>query len=496
MPTPVEALLEHLRPFMDLQRAGAVLAWDQEVNMPPQGARARGEQLATLAQLAHDHFTSAETGNLLDRAERETRSFPFESDEASHVRIARREFDRATRLPSEFVAEFTRAVSAAFQAWNEARQTNRYSRFAPHLETMIDLNRRKASYLMPSADPCDALLDPFEPGMRCNDLDPIFASLATELKERIPLIMQRQRQAAFPPGSVFADDRQWAITLSVLRTMGYDFEAGRQDRSPHPFTTSFSTQDVRVTTRLQSDNPLAAIYGSMHEGGHALYEQGIPEHLDRTLLAEGASLGVHESQSRLWENHVGRSRAFLAHLHPLIVEQFGSDVGTLDDFTAICRNVQPGLIRVEADEVTYNLHILIRYHIERELISGRLSVLPARDAWNALYREYLGIEPDTDANGILQDVHWAHGAFGYFPTYTLGNLMAAMLYDRASAEIPGLADGLRRGECLPLLQWLRLRVHRHGARFEMRELLKRELGSTLSIDPFLRHIDRRYMKSS
>lgn len=493
MPTAVETLLEHMRPFMDLQRAGAVLGWDQEVNMPPRGAVARGEQLATLARLAHEIFASAKTEGLLQAAERETQSLPFESDEASHVRIVRREFERATRLPSDFVADFTRAVSAAFQAWTIAREKGSFPDFAPHLDTMIELNRRKAALLMPAADPYDALLDPFEPGMRCADLDPIFSSLADALKKRIPLIMERQTRAGFPPGATFAEDRQWAITISVLKAMGYDFEAGRQDRSPHPFTTSFSTQDVRITTRLHSDNPLPAIFGSMHEGGHALYEQGIPAHLDRTLLAGGASLGVHESQSRLWENHVGRSRAFLAYLHPLMQEAFGASVGSLEDFTRICRAVSPGLIRVEADGVTYNLHIMIRYRMERELISGRLPVSEAQQAWNALYREYLGIEPESDATGILQDVHWAHGAFGYFPTYTLGNLMAAILYERATTEVPGIERGLQGGNCTDLLHWLRHHIHRHAARFEMGELLQREFGTSLTIDPFLRHLDARYL---
>ncbi len=491
----IQKLLEHIYPSVDLQRAAALLSWDQEVNMPPLGAQARGNQLATLSRLAHEHFASEKTAKLLETAENETKSLQSDSIEKAHVRIIRREFGRATRLPATFVEELSLAISSTFESWKKAREENRYDLFKDDLEKMVELNRKKASYLGYEKSPYDALLDLYEPDMKSETLDPLFLVLSEELKKRIPEIVKKNQDIPLPWGAAFAIDKQKNVAMSILRTMGYDFQRGRLDQSPHPFTTSFSLTDVRVTTRFHEDSPLPAIFAAMHEGGHALYEQGIPHQYERTLLGEGASLGVHESQSRIWENHVGRSEPFLRYLYSAIVREFDLTTRSedLESFLQVCKHVTPSLIRVEADEVTYNMHVIIRYRIEKDLLEDRLDTRDARDAWNDLYNKYLALTPRDDASGILQDVHWSHGSFGYFPTYTIGNLMAAILFEEAKKEHPAMESDFLEGRTDSLLGFLRTHVHGYGAQFSTGTLLEREFGKELSVHPFLNHIDERYL---
>ncbi len=496
MSEKVEQLKQHLYRYHDLHGAAAVLGWDEEVNMPPKGAEGRAEQMATLTALAHEIFTSEETGRLLEEAEAEVADMDYRSDEASLVRVVRRDYDKMTKLPTELVAEFSRATSHAFIAWREARQDDDYGHFKPHLQHLLDLILQTVEIIGYEDEPYDALLDFYEPGMKTAEVRALFESLKAGL---LPLLEAIQERGAAVDNSFLTEqsypvERQWELTEVILRKIGYDFSRGRQDKAPHPFTTEFSPSDVRITTRLFPNFPQAAIFGSIHEGGHALYEQGIPFKFARTALGHGATLGLHESQSRLWENMVGRSRNFWRYFFPIMQAFFPQQLMAvdLDTFYRAINRVKPDLIRVEADEVTYNFHIFIRFELEQAMVNGELSLDDLPEAWNEKYRAYLKITPPTDADGCLQDVHWAHGTLGYFPTYTLGNLISAQLFRRVRSEIPDLEAGFAEGEFKPLLDWLREHVHRHGAKFTAPELLEFELGESLDARPLIDYLTTKY----
>ena len=491
----VAQLQQHLYRPHDLQYAVAILGWDQEVNMPPGGSNARAEQLATLSSLAHEMFTAAETGRLLEAAEVEVADLDYDSDDVSLVRVTRREYDKMTKIPTSLVAELSKATSKGFVAWRQAREENDYLHFRPHLREILDLNRQIADILGYEENPYDALLSFYEPGMKTSEVACLFDDLKAGLVPLLRAIVERGKpvdDAFF--GQDYDTGRQWDLTLVILRDMGYDFSRGRQDKAPHPFTTNFSCDDVRITTRLLKNRPQSALFSSAHEGGHALYEQGIPQKFERTMLSGGATLGLHESQSRLWENMVGRSRSFWQHYLPIMRAFYPEQLAgiTLEQFYRAINKVQPDFVRVEADEVTYNMHIFIRFDLEQSLVAGSLQVEDIPDAWNAKYEEYLGVTPRNDAEGCLQDVHWAHGTIGYFPTYTLGNLISAQLYRRAKQDLPGLEAGFAEGNLRPLLGWLREHVHVHGAKFTAAELLERELGEEISAQPLLDYMRERY----
>ena len=491
----VAQLQQHLYRPHDLQYAVAILGWDQEVNMPPGGSNARAEQLATLSSLAHEMFTAAETGRLLEAAEVEVADLDYDSDDVSLVRVTRREYDKMTKIPTSLVAELSKATSKGFVAWRQAREENDYLHFRPHLREILDLNRQIADILGYEENPYDALLSFYEPGMKTSEVACLFDDLKAGLVPLLRAIVERGKpvdDAFF--GQDYDTGRQWDLTLVILRDMGYDFSRGRQDKAPHPFTTNFSCDDVRITTRLLKNRPQSALFSSAHEGGHALYEQGIPQKFERTMLSGGATLGLHESQSRMWENMVGRSRSFWQHYLPIMRAFYPEQLAgiTLEQFYRAINKVQPDFVRVEADEVTYNMHIFIRFDLEQSLVAGSLQVEDIPDAWNAKYEEYLGITPRNDAEGCLQDVHWAHGTIGYFPTYTLGNLISAQLYRRAKQDLPGLEAGFAEGNLRPLLGWLREHVHVHGAKFTAAELLERELGEEISAQPLLDYMRERY----
>ena len=491
----LEHLKSHMATTIDLMHAAALLSWDQEVYMPPQGVEARSQQLATLSTLAHQMFTSDETGELLAEAEAEVAGMDYDSDEASNVRVTRREYDQHTKLPTSLVSEMSLTASQAFAAWRQAREKQDYALFEPHLQKIVDLNRRKADYLGYEAHPYDALLGLFEPGMTTAQVEALFEPLKQGL---IPLIQaitaQPQVDDHFLTEPEYDVERQWEFTMLLLRKMGYDFRRGRQDKAPHPFTINFANRDVRVTTRLHPHRPLSAIFGSAHEGGHALYEQGSPDKFERSVLAGGASMGVHESQSRLWENQVSRGKAFWSYYYPILQAFFPEQLEGIPfwEFYRAVNKVEPSFIRVEADEVTYNLHIFVRFELEKSLLTGELSVADLPDAWNAKYQAYLGITPPNDALGCLQDVHWSHGDIGYFPTYTLGNLISAQLYAQIKQEVPGLEDGYRNGEFAPLLTWLREKIHRHARKFTAAELLQRAIGQELDARPLLEYFYQKY----
>lgn len=480
---------------IDLQLAAAVLGWDQEVYMPPGGMPARAEQLATLHSMAHELLTGAEAAQLLAEAEAEVAGLDYDSDEASLVRISRREYDRWVKLPAELVAEQARLASQAFAAWREARQRNAFAIFQPLLQKTVDLNRRIADILGYTEHPYDALLDLYEPGMKTSEVTRLFGELKAGLVPLLQAIVQRgQPVNADFLARDYDETRQWDFTLALLRAIGYDFNRGRQDRAPHPFTTTFSVNDVRVTNRFHRQHPQTGIFGAIHEGGHALYEQGVPEKFDRTILMGGTSLGVHESQSRLWENIVGRSLPFWQYFFPIFQAFFPEPTAgvTLEQFYRAINLVEPSLIRVEADEVTYSLHIFVRFELEQALITGDLKVEEVPEAWNARYQAYLGLTPPTDSDGCLQDIHWSHGTIGYFPTYALGTIIAAQLYAQAKTELPGLEAGFARGEFYPLLHWLREKVHIHGRKFVATELVQRITGGPISVQPLLDYLQAKY----
>ncbi|MEZ4701969.1 MAG: carboxypeptidase M32 [Rhodothermales bacterium] len=489
MTDTLKQLRASLARVRDLEAAANVLEWDQETYMPDGAAEARAHQVSTLRQLAHEYLTTDELAGLV-----ETLDGKLEGDDAALVRVTRRLIDRKRRLPASLVAELAGAVSRAKQAWKSARERNDFPVFAPHLKQLIDINVRIAEAIGYAENRYDALLDEYEPGMTTREIASVFA----ELRERLVPIVHRI--AAAPPVDagvltrVYDTQKQWDFGMQILRDIGYDFNHGRQDLSAHPFTTSFSITDVRLTTRVSERFLPSALFGTLHEAGHGLYEQGIDPAFDRTPLADGASLGMHESQSRLWENLVGRSRPFWDRYYAKLQAVFPEQLGGIsqDAFYRAVNAVSPTPIRVEADEVTYNLHIMLRFELETEMMDGALAVDDLPAAWNERMASYLGIRPPNDADGVLQDIHWSLGAFGYFPTYALGNLMSAQLFDAVSAAIPDLEDQIRAGAFAPLLGWLRTHVHRHGKAVDANELLERVTGRRLTSDNWIAYIERKY----
>jgi len=463
--------------------------------MPTGGTAARAEQLATLRKTAHALLTSDETGCLLEELQAEAAGLDYDSDEASLVRVTARDYERERKIPARLVAEMAKATALAQEAWEQARAESNYPHFQPHLQEIVDLNIQLAEALGYEDCLYDALLDLFEPGMKTVQVAQIFDELKAEL---VPLVRAiAEEKDAVDDAILYRDydeKKQWAFGLEVLRQMGFDFGRGRQDKSPHPFTTSFSTNDVRLTTRVHRSQFKTALFGSIHEGGHALYEQGLSPALERTPLCDGASLGVHESQSRLWENVIGRSRGFwtfyFPHLKELFPEQL--DAVNLETFYRAINKVEPSMIRVEADEVTYNLHVFLRFEIENNVLEGKVKLSDLPKAWNAKTKDYLGIVPANDAEGVLQDIHWSTGTIGYFPTYALGTLLSVQFYNQALAEMPEIPAQIERGEFAPLRTWLQERIHVHGKKYTPAELVERVTGSELSARPFVEYIRTKY----
>lgn len=486
-------LSSQLAQISDLNAAATVLEWDQETYMPDGAAGARAHQIATLRKLAHEMFTSDEMGALLEEAEAGGTEFAPESFESSLLRVTRHDFNRATKLPPVLIADIARAVAEGKQAWRAARESDTFDLFSPHLSRIVDLNIQKAELVGFENHVYDALLDEYEQGMDTATVAKVFADLRKEL---VPIVQAIAEQAA--PEDHFLHERfdtqkQWDFGMDILRDFGYDFNHGRQDISAHPFTTSFSITDVRLTTRVDEQYLPSALFGTLHECGHGLYEQGIDRKLDRTPLADGTSLGMHESQSRLWENLVGRSVAFWKHYYPKLQSYFPQlDSISLESFYAGINRVAPSLIRVEADEVTYNLHIMLRFELEQAMVSGSVSIEDLPELWNTMMVEYLGIRPDSNANGVLQDIHWSLGAIGYFPTYALGNLMSVQLFDQAEKELPSLTSDIADGQFTPLLDWLRTHIHTYGRARLANDLLEETTGSGLSAEPWLAYIRKKY----
>lgn len=490
-----QELIRSLRETALLESAGSILGWDERVNLPPKGTAFRAEQLGLLARLTHERFTSPRIGELIASVEASDLVKDPESDEAATVRELRRSYDRQTKLPTDLVEELTKTASLAEAVWVEARQKSDFKLFEPWLRRTIDLKRRQASCIGYKDNPYDALLDGYEPDETAANVARIFAGLRTSLVELVGKITSSGRT---PPTAILERNypvaRQEQLARSVAGLIGFDFQSGRLDVTVHPFASGIGPGDTRITTRYDENDFGNAFFGTMHETGHALYEQGLPKDRHFGLpLGESISLGIHESQSRMWENLVGRSRAFWRFFLPQTKAMFAP---TLDDVTEdqwvwAVNAVRPSLIRTEADEATYNLHIMLRFELEQALLRDEVSVGDVPAAWNERMRQYLGITPPNDAAGCLQDVHWAAGLQGYFPTYALGNLYAAQLFEQARKELGDLDAMFARGEFRPLLQWLRTNVHRHGKRYSARQLVKKVTGNDLSPDALMRHLARK-----
>ena len=494
MEKKIAELKKILARVSDLNRASSLLGWDQQTYMPRGGAQARGYQLGTLNSLAHELFTSDQVGELLETLEDYRQELDPDSDDARLLQVTRREYEKKTRVPSDYVEEFTRVTSNAHGAWEEARANDDFPHFQPHLEKIVELRRQYADFFAPYDHVYDPLLDDFEPGMKTESVLEIFSRLRPHQVELIQRINEQDQVDDSFLHQEFDDDKQWDFGEEVITRYGYDWDRGRQDKAAHPFTISFSVGDVRITTRVDSTFLNTALFGTLHEGGHAIYEQGIDPDLERTPLAGGTSLAIHESQSRMYENILGRSYDFWVYFYPRLQEYFPTQLGEveLDTFYRGINKVEPSLIRVEADEATYNLHIMLRMELEIALMEGDLLVADLPAAWNDRMEDYLGIKPANDADGVLQDVHWSSGVFGYFPTYALGNLVSAQLWQVLQKDIPDLGQQIRSGQFEELLEWLRVKVHKHGSKFKPQELVERITGSRIDPEPYLHYLTEKF----
>ncbi len=494
MQEKLSKLKELLNEVADLEHAAAVLSWDQQTFMPPGGAQDRAHQLALLSSLGHEKFTSAEIGALLEQLEEYGNQLPPDSDDACLLKVTARNYLKQTKVPSKLVADFAQVTAMAQHVWEQARAENDYAKFCPHLEKVFDLRREYAQIFAPFNHIYDPLLDDFEPGLKTADVKKIFAELRARQVELVKEIADRPQVDDSFLHQQFGESIQWDFGKEVITKFGYDWNRGRLDKVAHPFTTNFGLGDVRITTRLDPDYLFSGLGGTMHECGHALYEMGIAPALERSPLGTGASLAIHESQSRLWENLVGRSRDFWAGFYPELQNRFPGKLDgiSLDKFYRGINKVEPSLIRVEADEATYNLHIMLRLELEIGVLEGKIACRDLPEIWREHMKEYLGVCPETDADGVLQDVHWSCGAVGYFSTYALGNLVSAQLWECINHDVPDLSGQIRNREFAALFDWLRENIHRHGAKFEPQELVKKVTGSKITPEPYLKYLRKKY----
>ncbi len=488
-------LKTRLAEIADLNKAAGLLGWDQRVMMPQRGGSVRAEVLATLGKIAHEKFTSDEMGRLLEDLRPYEASLPYESDEASLIRVTRNDYLKNVRVPALLRAEMARAGSQANAVWVEARKKADFSIFLPALERNIDLKHKYIECFDDADNVYDILLDDYERGMTTAEVTYLFEMLKRDL---VPLIAAIAEHGRAVDDSIlhghFPVEKQKAFNYEILRHFGFGEESWRLDPTVHPFASSIAQNDIRITTRYSENFIGMALFGSMHECGHGLYENGVSPSLERTPLSRGVSLGMHESQSRMWENLVGRSRAFWAYFYPRLQSAFPEHFGriALDSFYRAINKVQPSLIRVEADEATYNLHIILRFELEQEIINGKLALHDLPEAWNTRMREYLGVTVPNDGVGVLQDIHWSGGMFGYFPTYSLGNIISAQIWEKVNKEIPDLSVQFVHGEFQPLREWLREHLHRHGRKFTPRETLKLVVGEPINVSPYVRYLKTKF----
>jgi carboxypeptidase Taq len=487
MEPAVNELKQRLAEISDLSRAAGVLGWDQRVMMPALGTEARAESLATLGRIIHESFVSDEVGRLLEELRGYEESLPYDSDDASLIRVTRRDWEKARRVPTELRVEMTRAAARGHHAWVEARKNANFAAFLPYLRDNVELKRRYAACFEWSDSPYTALLDDYEPDMTTTEVKQVFDVLRPALTELVATAPQVD--ASFLHAD-FAIERQKAFGERVVATLGFDEGAWRIDPTAHPFCTSFSNRDVRLTTRYFPKN-LESVWSTLHEAGHGLYAHGIATGLMRTPLANAPSLGMNESQSRTWENLVGRSRPFWTHWFGPLQQTFPDALGSveLDEFLRAINRTEPGLIRVDADETTYSLHIILRFEIEQELIGGTVALEDLPEIWNAKMKEFLGIDVPDDGQGVLQDVHWSGGGIGYFPTYALGNVISLQIWAKVREALPDLDDQLAAGDVHALSAWLRDNLYSLGRKLTPRETLERLTGSgDLDPQPYLSYL--------
>jgi carboxypeptidase Taq len=488
-PTAFTELKDRLAETADLSRASRLLFWDQQTQMPPGGAKARAETIGTLAKIVHEKFTDDRVGELLEQLRDYEESLDYESDDASLLRVTRIDWEKAKRVPTELRAEMSAAASRALPAWNEAKQESSFGKLLPYLRENMELRHRYVACFEPGDEPYDTLLDDFERGMKTSEVRAVFQTLKDEL---LPFIAECAQRADRVDTSVlegsFDAAKQLDLSKFVLERFGFTEERWRLDYTAHPFASGTSQGDIRLTThRRESD--LNTLFATMHEFGHGVYEAQVAPELERTPLGSGVSLGLHESQSRMWENLVGRSKPFWRFLYPRLQETFPSQFGNVDleTFYGAVNAVRPSFIRIDADEVTYNFHVILRFELEQEILAGMdLADLP--EAWNAKMRDYLGVDVPDDAQGVLQDMHWSGGHIGYFPTYSLGNVISVQIWERVLEAIPDVYDQMERGEFTELREWLGANLHRYGRKFTPQETLAKVVGGPLDAGPYVRYL--------
>ena len=489
-----QSFVATMQKIADVEYSTAVLSWDKEVNLPPKGAKYRSQQVATLSGIAHELFVNNTFAKKLDKLYKNRKD--FSPKERKNITLTWKELQKRQRYSTEFVIKSSKATSNAFHAWLKAREANDYQVFKAPLGELIKIKIEEALLLQAKGHPYNGLLDIYESGCTVKFLDPLF----TDVRKRLVKLTKKVKAARQVDSRFlyqrFPKSKQWKFGIDLLKNMGYDFDAGRQDVSEHPFTINFSAEDVRVTTRIDENDFGNMTWSCIHEGGHALYEQGLPA--DDYGLPSGRfiSLGIHESQSRLWENNVGRSLPYWKAHYPKLRKLFSKQLEkvSLNKFYKGINKIEPGLIRTEADELHYHFHVLIRYEIEKGLIEGSLDVEGLDKHWNKLYKKYLGVEVPDDKRGILQDIHWAHGSFGYFPTYSLGSFYAAQFYHQAQQDIPGLTHSIEKGDNSTLLSWLRKNIHQHGQLYTADQLCKLITGESLNLKYFMDYATAKYSK--
>jgi carboxypeptidase Taq len=498
MPSDQDKLAElknRLAEIADVSSAGAVLGWDQATYMPSGGAVARARQSATLSRLAHEKSVDPALGTLIDELEPYAASLPADADDARLVRVAKRDFDKAIKVPPDYVARASAAASASYDAWTRARPANDFATMVPYLERTVELSREYANFFAPYAHIADPLIDGADEGMTTVLVEKLFTELRQEL---VPIVHAIAGQPAIDDRvlhGTFDEPAQIVFGRDVVARLGYDFERGRLDKTHHPFSTRFASGDVRITTRVDLNDIGQALFSTIHESGHAMYEQGVAPALDGTPLGSGTSAGVHESQSRLWENVVGRGRAFWEHFFPVLQQTFPDPFRKvpLEAFYRAINKVERSLIRTDADEVTYNLHIMMRFDLEIELLEGRMRVKDLPAAWRARMESDLGVSPSDDRNGCLQDVHWYGGSLGGgFQGYTIGNILSAQFFAAAVAAHPEIPQDIAAGRFDTLHDWLVAQVYRHGRKFTPAELVERATGAPMSIGPYLSYLRGKY----
>jgi carboxypeptidase Taq len=486
-----DRLCTHARQVAILNSTLSLLGWDERTKLPKAGGEYRAEQMSFLAGFIHKKLVSPEVGEWLAELIESPLAADRHSETGADIFNLKRDYDRKTKLPQALVEELAKLEVLGQQMWVEARKANDFARFRPLLERTIELKRQQAAAIGFDDQPYDALLDEYEPGARTVEVAAALRGLREQLVPLVAAIAASPRRPNLDAlAGRYPIDLQEKFGQRAAAAIGFDFAAGRLDVTNHPFCAGMGPRDVRLTTRYNEKSLDGSLFSTLHEAGHGIYEQGLPAERYGLPTGDAVSLGIHESQSRMWENLVGRSRAFWEHFYPEVQATFPEPLRSvsLDTFYFAINDVRPSLIRTESDEVTYNLHILIRFELELALINGELPVADLPEAWHAKYRQYLGIESPTDADGVLQDVHWSSGAFGYFPTYSLGNLYAAQFFEKAAKDLGDLNAMFRRGEFLPLREWLRANIHSHGRRYPAAELVRRVTGSPLSHDALMRHL--------